>query len=350
MNENHQPQIETQKMEYTEDEIELIDILRVIWKWKYFLLLGTTVCGLAAIIISFTMPKIYRVDMTLQPGIISIDQYNNNKAYIDSVENIKTIVQTHVLNEEIIRYLQKDDPKNPSNSFKFKVSVPKDTEIIKISYESENVDFGINVMEAIYQALRRKYNELVNHYKDNYEKEIQNLKYELDILNAESTFYEQRIQRVKKRIKELEALINDINNKNSVLIRQRNEIIQKKENEEKNLSVVLYNNMIQQNLSLANQYRNDIKEYLYRIEEKDIKSIERRDQKLKLLNKINMLEDKKGFIQNIKMLQPPTATAHPVKPKIKLNIVFALVAGLFFMVFLSFFLEYLSKFKKNTGK
>ena len=140
-----------------------------------------------------------------------------------------------------------------------------------------------------------------------------------------------------------------IDNKNRILIHQRNEIIQKKENGEKGLSALLYSNTIQQNLLLGNQYRNDIKENLYRIEEEDIKDKQRRYRKQELFKNIRILEFNKGSVQNIKILQPPTATAHPIKPKTKLNVILALVAGLFLMVFLSFFLEYLSKHKKMSA-
>ncbi|MBW1957543.1 MAG: hypothetical protein JRI63_03285 [Deltaproteobacteria bacterium] len=228
MHEDHQTQTESHKIEHYEDEIELIDILRVIWKWKYFILVGTAVCGLATAVISLNMPKIYRIEMTLEPGILSMDE-RGNKVYIDSVENIKTIAETDVLRSEIVKYLQKNDQKNPSNLLKFMASVPKRSEIIKISTESANVGFGINVLEALYQALQEKYDELVKYYLDNYDKEIQSVKAEFDILNAESLYFEKRAKRAKKRIKELKFLLNDIDNKNRMLIQQWNEIIQKKE-------------------------------------------------------------------------------------------------------------------------
>jgi capsular polysaccharide biosynthesis protein len=292
------------------------------------------------------MPKVYRVDMTLEPGVVRMDE-GGNKVHIDSVQNIKTIIETNVLKSEIVKYLQKNDRKNPSNLLKFKVSVLKKPEIIKISYESESVDFGINVMKILYQALSLKYNESVKYYRDNYDKEIQFIKAEFDILDAESVYFEQRVKRAQKRIKEVESLIKDIDNKTRALIQQRNEIIQKQENGEKSLSALLYNNTIQQNLSLANQYRNDIKEYLYRIEEEEIKNKKGRYRKKVLNNKLSDLEYSKGSVQNIKILQPPTATEYPIKPKTKLNVMLALVAGLFLILFLSFFLEYLSKYRKK---
>ena len=56
--------------DYPEDEIELIDLLRVIWKWKYLIIGGTLVCALAAMIISSVMPKIYRIETIIRPGIL----------------------------------------------------------------------------------------------------------------------------------------------------------------------------------------------------------------------------------------------------------------------------------------
>ena len=343
MHEDHQTRTEGHRIEYHEDEIELIDILRVIWKWKYFILFGTAVCGLAAAIISFSMPKIYRIDMMLEPVIVRIDEYGK-KVYMDSVENIKTIIETNALKSEIVKYLQKNDRKNPSKSLKLTVSVPKKSEIIKVSYESGRVDFGINVLEALYQALREKYDELVKYCLNNYDNEIQSIKAEFDILEFESASFELRVKLAQKSIKNLESLINDIDKNNNILIRQRN-VIQNKKNGDKNLLAVLYNNNIQQNLSLAIQYLNDIKEYLCRIEDKNIKDKHRRYRQQELSKNIRSLEFKKGTVQNIKILQPPTASSHPVKPKIKLNVILALVTGLFIMVFLAFLLEYIKKNK-----
>ena len=87
MHEDHQTQTESHKIEHYEDEIELIDILRVIWKWKYFILAGTVVCGMIAAIISFNMAKIYSIDMVLRPGLLSIGTEGKN-VYTNSSQNI----------------------------------------------------------------------------------------------------------------------------------------------------------------------------------------------------------------------------------------------------------------------
>ena len=56
-----------------EDEIQLMDYLKVLWKWKYLILLGTLACAVISGIISFNMTKIYQVKMAVAPGLLKIE-------------------------------------------------------------------------------------------------------------------------------------------------------------------------------------------------------------------------------------------------------------------------------------
>ena len=91
MNEEQQARTETHKIEHYEDEIELIDILRVIWRWKYFIIAGTIIFGLSAAIMSFKTDKIYSIEMKLMPGILRIGNGGEN-IYLDSLQNIKDLI------------------------------------------------------------------------------------------------------------------------------------------------------------------------------------------------------------------------------------------------------------------
>ncbi len=77
------------------DEIELIEILRVIWKWKYLILVGTLVFALAAGVISSNRPKVYRISMVFQPAVVDIDT-RGKKKYVDSVNNMKEIIKATI--------------------------------------------------------------------------------------------------------------------------------------------------------------------------------------------------------------------------------------------------------------
>ena len=67
-----QPELRDQMREHFDDEIQLIDYLRVIWKWKWLIILGTFVCMVVAAAVSFNMPKIYEVSIAIEPGIIGV--------------------------------------------------------------------------------------------------------------------------------------------------------------------------------------------------------------------------------------------------------------------------------------
>ena len=108
MNENHQTQTESHRIEHYQDEIELIDYLRVIWKWEYFIIADTVAFGLIAAIISFNMPKIYSIDMVLRPGILSINERGKN-VYIDSPQNIKALIDSETFTNDILNYLTLTD-------------------------------------------------------------------------------------------------------------------------------------------------------------------------------------------------------------------------------------------------
>jgi len=64
---------------------------------------------------------------------------------------------------------------------------------------------------------------------------------------------------------------------------------------------------------------------------------------------IKILEFKKENVQNIQILKPPMGGPDPIKPKKKLIVILATFIGIFMMVFLSFFLEYISKNKMQKA-
>jgi capsular polysaccharide biosynthesis protein len=67
------------------------------------------------------------------------------------------------------------------------------------------------------------------------------------------------------------------------------------------------------------------------------------------LEEIKALEFKRDNIQNIQILQAPTSSRYPIKPKKKRNVMITALSGFFFLMFFSFLLEYLLK-NRNKKK
>lgn len=61
MSETQQTDTVNHGREQFEDEIELMDYLLVMWKWKYLIVAGTLICAVAEVVISFSMPKVYSI-------------------------------------------------------------------------------------------------------------------------------------------------------------------------------------------------------------------------------------------------------------------------------------------------
>jgi len=344
MNENHQSRIEAHKVEYYEDEIELIDILRVIWKWKYFILAGTVLCGLIAAIISFNMSKVYSIDMVLRPGILNVGGQEKN-TYIDSPQNIKALIDSGTFNNNILNYLNEIKMENIPKKLAFKATIPASSDMIKVEYETDYIKQGMVILSHLSKLLLGNYSNLVTYYKNEFDMKLKSLKSESDYMKATIQSKKRSVKNIEKRIDELNAESKLIKINTTNLIRERNKLLSENPKEKNILPTLVYSNTIQQNLQLSNIYQNDINNYKQQKED-ELQKIEQSESEIaNKLNRIKNMQFKKENIQNIQILQPPTSSLYPIKPKTTLNASLALVAGFFFFIFLSFFLEYLSRYK-----
>ena len=132
-----------------EDTIELIDYLRVVWKWKWFIIILTIACAIAAGIISFSLPKIYEVSMLIEPAVIDIDK-NSKPIFLDSPSNIKSKIDSQAYNGKIYTRLNADPKKLELN---FKTVQPINSNILRISLEMEDINKGIQSLSILFNEL-----------------------------------------------------------------------------------------------------------------------------------------------------------------------------------------------------
>ena len=328
-----------------DDEIELMDYLRVIWKWKYMILGGFLLCALIAGVISFQMSKVYSISTVLHPGILRVGESGNN-VYIDSPSNIRGLLQAGTFNDRILDALKKTSKEELPKELKFKVDIPPSSNTLRISYESSNIDQGVLVLSYLRKFLVEQYDELVKLYKNEYVKEIEIKKAQIDSHRAILESSKQKIKGLQKRIDELRAEIDLINNNTILLIKERDKLLSRNSSDNI-LSSVLYTNTIQQNLALANTYKNEFNSYNSQKENENVNLGKSQNAIRELLEEIKNLEFKNSNIENIQILQPPSPSLYPVKPKKKLIIILAAAVGLLFMLLLAFFIEYIAKYKRG---
>jgi capsular polysaccharide biosynthesis protein len=295
----------------------------------------------------------------------------------------------------------------------FEVTIPKQSNTIKIQYETADIKQGMVFLDRLSKLLLESYSKLVQYFKKEYDmktelknsnilkltnnvstkkNDISSIKIDfknkstkidnkIAILISEKKARKNQIKNLNQRISDTEAETGRISKNTDLLIEERNKFLSNTKNKDNILSSVIYSNTIQQNISyltnlrgtisnvnhqiykeimdiervvnnikdLENEKENLIKQKQYKVEKIESEIKNLESGKKYMLEEIKNLQFKKDNIQNIQILQPPTNNPFTIKPKIKLNIILALVVGLFIMLFLAFFLEYLSKHKKRVS-
>jgi capsular polysaccharide biosynthesis protein len=328
-----------------DDEIELIDYLRVIWKWKYLIVAGMLVCALVAAVAGYMTPKKYRFETVLKPGVLRIND-EGNEMYIDSPGNIKSMIESGTINIDLVNHFSESEDGNVPNLLHLKVVSPGNSNIVKILYETTDIDLGVILLERLNSLLVNKYSELVTLHKENCDKRIQIIQNKISVSKEKRLLEQSEIKNISDRIKELKSEIALIDANTSILIKQRDQFL--RNNDENHILLAfMNNNTIQENITLRNSYKNQIHRYITDIEGKRFQ-LRRLQEEIDIqAADLKNVEIEKKNIQNIQILQPPKGSQHPISRKAKRNVILAAATGLFMMLFLAFFLEYLSKHRKN---
>jgi len=327
-----------------EDTIELIDLLRVVWKWKWMIILVTVVCALVAGVISMTLPEVYRISAIIEPGTIGTNQ-DGELIYIDEPSNIQSRIEEGAFNLRILRSLGLN-PKKEKGIPDLQASNPKGSKLVKIAseYEFARTDLGLKAMNRLLEELAGQYQELVDLKRKDIEKQIMLNKSEIEKKNNKIRLVRENITISKEEEKFLIQELRKVRSNTEIILKKRDALLGEK-SDSYAISALLYANTIQQNMTYINQLNSQLLSVRRKNEElstqigdlqKDIEKIHTQIERLKL---------QEGFVQNIKQIQAPEVSINPVKPKKTLNVALAGIVGFFVSIFLAFFIEYLQKAK-----
>ena len=332
--------------QYQEDEVELIDYLRVIWKWKWLIVGGALICAIIAAVINLQMPRVYEISTIIKPGIAGIDD-KGKLIYVDSETNIKETLNQGIYNKRIEEALQMDSLKTGIN---FKATVFGKTKIVKITSQWEKEDIALG-MKAVNHLLRflsddEQYNE---QKKADYDMRIYIKQDEIKQLEKRRQFLRESLKYSKHRVEMLKKETGSIKINTEVLIKKRDSLL-KESKAEIEILLIFYSTIIQQNRTYLNQVSDQIYNFIEK--EKDyLREIEG------IIGDINIVESQMASLNKIKemssgimIIKAPEISRHPVKPKKKQVILLAGVVGLFMFFFLAFFIEYIKKTSKHNGK
>ena len=342
--ESNQPQYQQNYPPY-EDEINLIDYLRVLWKWKWLIIAGILICAVAAAVISLQMPKIYEVSTVIEPGIAGVKD-DGNFIYIDSVANISGKINGDIYNKRIQKALNLDPLKT---GVKFKSANVKGANMVKVAsqWEEKDTDLGIKVTGQLIHFLVGDYEKVIEQKEGSYSNQIIMKQNEMNNMKTRKKLQQANLKNIGQTKKELLLAIKEVKENVEKVIHQR-DLLLKSKRTGNSTTLLLYSTTVQQNVTYFNQLSNEL--YGLNAKEEEIKAkIEAFPGDMADINaQINSLNLKKGLIGNIKVIQEPEVSLHPVKPKKKQIVLLAGVVALFMFIFLAFFIEYIKNASKSS--
>ncbi len=332
-----------------EEEMELIELLRILWKWKYLILGGAMVCGVVAAAISLSRPEFYRATMVLRPGLLTVSEYANN-VYLDSAENMEALVETGTFKKELRFRLDQAGVKNLPAVLRLSVSSAygEAIEAIRVTMQTRHAELGVAVLEHLKKLLDDKYEDRILHLKNKKDMEMNKARAKIAKCLEKKTSLQKTINMLQDRADSLRQEVKSMEDGVQRWMEGSPSFVFQNSGTDHNLFSFLGGNIIQQNLALALLGKDSLFRLELEIQDRQMQMAEM-DREMDLLAaESENLQFEKNMIQ-IVVIDPPGISSRPLRSPIKRDIILGLVAGLFLLVLFSFFLEYLSR-HINVGR
>ena len=373
---------------YPDDEIELIDYLRVLWKWKWLIVMGTFLCALAAFIYGFTHPavKMYKVSTFIEI----------NPKVTGPPDKIKSGIESGIFDVQIMKDLSSSSAPPNTESLAFEISIPKGLNILHIVYKTPYPDAGKTVSGSLVKQIEESYKERIEQTRSEIDDIVKTKETDIKDIEDHITLTEKKNKknimvkknRIKSSTAKIEALKENIGRIENTIVYMKKALSQAESNAEKlapkiedalvepknstdheniDIQASAIQQLVNYPITLKSQIdslawekekilvnilseKNRIKELEAEIEllkAKSNMSAEKREI-AKLKSEIESLKRDRDQITAIIMKQNPTISPLSIKSTTKRTALLGGVVGLFFFVFLAFFIEYIKNASKSS--
>lgn len=287
-----------------EQEIELIDLLRILGKRKKLILLGTLLLTVIAAGVSLLLPKVYEVSAIIEPGKMVQDQAIFTPA----------VIKENILGEAYDTYVRKSLNLTTSEyPKKFKVTIPKETSLVKISIETAKPEQGAKILDELLRQVTAAVNEKVDIEKQRMNNDIQLAVIGNKSLVEKISLTKNQMANTTEKIKDLET------NRKKIMVSRGSDA----------MSILLYSNEVKD----QQVYFNNLQEKLNELETEALGADLRIDNLRLTLSQLKATN----------LVKPPTVSERPVKPKKSLIVALAFMSGLLGTTLLAFMLEYIER-------
>lgn len=305
-------------MEY--EEIDLMDYVKIVIKRKKLIGGILVVAVVAAGVISLILPKVYKVDTSIEigtkPGAVIKDGMTE-ESLIEQPEQVIEKIKSDIYGvsvREKLKISEKDFPK-------IKTSNAKDTNLVTITVESNKSEQAKSVLSEIDSLIISKHQDRISKEKELIEKNIVADENKIKSIDSDVERINNKIKFVDEEKANLESKVTAL--QKTLVYRQ-----------DPGTQFALFNT--KEELSTKKQEVED----LYR----EIMNLN--IQKESINTEINSFRASLDNLKFTRVVKEPTVSEKIVSPRPVLNVGIAAVLGLFFGIFIAFGKEW---WEKNRG-
>ena len=315
------------------DEIDLIDYINVLCKWKKLIIFGTLSCMLIAGIVSFLLSPVYRTNTIIEIGTAEKD--GGNLLMIEDPLTLFAKIKGGAYDEKIRKELNIKESDYPE----IKVNNPKSTALIEFNIESSKRDRDQKILESMDNLILKDHSDLIQIEKYNLSNRIKEIENNTALVNQEKQGLKNQLQLNKKNKDQIKKQIENIASRISDLEKEKTKV-DLKANPDNTLSLLLFSNEIQENRRYFNQLQDRLNIDLEK-EEENLKN--QLNAKENALNSLMLQKDKLNAqlaaFRDTRIVKKAGYSEKSVGPKKMFNVIIGGIVGFMVLTFIAFFVE-----------
>lgn len=320
-----------------EEEINLIDIIRILVKRKWLIISGTLLCLVVAVAVSLVLPKVYKVSFVADIGMV---QRGDGMEPIESPENVKSKIEMGY-SFAAMQALNIPEDEFPD----ILVKIPKKTRLIEMAVKTDDTEEGQSILQHIKGMLLEEHGKLLDQYRVKLENAIKGIALRKAAVYDAKKVLEKKLKILQSSKKDTREQMNEVGKRIEDLWKEKKKI-NLKANPDNTLSLLVFTNEVQANQRYYNQLQDKLNVSLANQEvtlNNNLQNNERERQKLELERL--KYESQLNALQETTIIKEPSFSEKPVSPKKRLIVALAGVIGLMASIFLAFFMEFVEKYR-----
>lgn len=297
-----------------DDEIDLIEYLKVIIKRKKLIIAIFLISTVSAALISyFVLPKQYEAISLIKIGIV-------RGQALEGIENIKVIFKSEATLQKIANKLNLPENTPPEIiSQKFSIDIEGESNLLKIKGKNSTPEESILINQVIFDLIQERHQELFELAKKTLGTEIKNI--------------QEKITENQKQVEESNLFVQELEQEKTIL---------------GNKIAKLENTRSEAQARIAEAYINSLDQVNLRFREEKTKLESLKVQQINLNNQLQQKEYEKAYKTRMTAIEIPALTPErAVSPRPVRNTGIAGIMGLFLGVLAAFGIEYFNAHKNE---